>query len=155
MEDFIKNDENALKYQITIMTLLCLLLLIIPVLIIVLALKAAAFAVLLYIISAIFFIVIIGVTVVNAIVSYKIYQYKIDKNGVEIIKGFIFKKHIYLPKNKITSIKIVSKRFIFKDLCNIIFENDAYDVIIKNITLLKADKLLKENFEGIYFNEGI
>jgi membrane protein YdbS with pleckstrin-like domain len=155
MDNFIKNDKQASSYQLTIMSVLCAMLIILPVLIIILAYKTEAFAVLLYIISGVFIMLIITFTIVNAIVSSKIYAYKIDENGLEIIKGFIFIKHTFLPKNKICSIKIINKKYIYKNLCNIVFINDANNVILKNISLINADKLLKENFKGVYYNESI
>ena len=155
MNGYIKNDKSALNYRLTVMSFLCLLLLIVPVILIIIAHNLSAFAGLIYIICSIFILVIITFTIINAYISYKIYCYRIDDKGIEIIRGFIYKKHIYQPRNKIKQIIKINKKIIYKNLCDIIFVNDAYNVIIRNITLEKADEILKENFEGVYYNEGV
>jgi membrane protein YdbS with pleckstrin-like domain len=152
MTDFIKNDKTAFKYEIKVMTVLCIIMLIFPVAIIFLVDIKSAFAVLLYVLCGGAIIAIILFSVISTIIGHKNYCYKIDEKSVQIKKSFIFAKHIYLPKNKIKLIKIENNHNI-KVLCNIIFVNDAYDVIIKNISLSVADRLLKENFKGVYFND--
>ncbi len=155
MENFKGNGKTAFKYRLTVMSALCLLLSLPPVAIIAAAHKVAAFAPLLYIISGIMLALIITFTVVNACLSHKIFCYKVDAKGVEIVRGFIFKKDIFTPKHKIRAVKILPKKYIFKNLCDIVFVNDAYDVEIKNVTNEEAEQIIKENFGGVFLNERI
>lgn len=90
-------------------------------------------------------VIVFVYTVLNAVVSSMAYRYKIDETGFTIIRSFIYKKQIFVPKSKILGYKRSKKAIFCKGLYKFKIVNDSDGVFIRYLTLSEMDFILKES----------
>lgn len=155
MQDFEKNGNRALKYRLLIFSALCAALCVLPIIVIATTKATNAFAPLIYVLAFLAMFLIVVFTVVYAIVGHRLLSYRLDESGLTVKKGFIFKKMTFMPCDKIKGVKIIKNRFIFKDLCTVVFQNDSGDFYYSGADYDRSVLYLKERFKDFYLNEEI